>query len=140
MGVLGVGKIIFLDVLVVRKNIGVIYGDILVDGVKLGKEFQCSILYVEQFDVYDLIQIVCEVFWFLVDLCQFFEIFCEEKYIYVEEIIVLLEMEMFVDVIIGLFEVGFIVEQCKRVIIGVEFVVKFELFLFFDELIFGFDF
>lgn len=42
MGSSGAGKTTLLDVLAGRKNIGVIGGDLLVDGVKPGKEFQRS--------------------------------------------------------------------------------------------------
>lgn len=40
MGASGAGKTTLLDVLASRKNIGVITGDVLVDGVKPGKQFQ----------------------------------------------------------------------------------------------------
>ncbi|KAG4221694.1 hypothetical protein PC116_g29830, partial [Phytophthora cactorum] len=45
MGASGAGKTTLLDVLAARKNIGVITGDILVDGLKPGKEFQRSTSY-----------------------------------------------------------------------------------------------
>jgi len=40
MGASGAGKTTLLDVLASRKNIGVISGDVLVDGLKPGKQFQ----------------------------------------------------------------------------------------------------
>ncbi len=43
MGASGAGKTTLLDVLASRKNIGVITGDVFVDGVKPGQYFQaCS--------------------------------------------------------------------------------------------------
>jgi len=43
MGASGAGKTTLLDVLASRKNIGVIGGEVLVDGVKPGKQFQVQI-------------------------------------------------------------------------------------------------
>ncbi len=43
MGASGAGKTTLLDVLAARKNIGVIAGDVLVDGIKPGKQFQACI-------------------------------------------------------------------------------------------------
>ena len=40
MGASGAGKTTLLDVLANRKNIGVISGDVLIDGRKIGKDFQ----------------------------------------------------------------------------------------------------
>ncbi|KAK4174446.1 putative ATP-binding transporter [Triangularia setosa] len=139
MGASGAGKTTLLDVLAARKNIGVIHGDILVDGVKPGKEFQRSTSYAEQLDVHDPTQTVREALRFSADLRQPFETPREEKYAYVEEIIALLEMETFADAIIGSPEAGLTVEQRKRVTIGVELAAKPELLLFLDEPTSGLD-
>lgn len=139
MGASGAGKTTLLDVLAARKNIGVISGDILVDGVKPGKEFQRGTSYAEQQDVHDPSQTVREAFRFSADLRQPFETPREEKYAYVEEIIALLEMESFADAIIGSPEAGLTVEQRKRVTIGVELAAKPQLLLFLDEPTSGLD-
>jgi ATP-binding cassette subfamily G (WHITE) protein 2 (SNQ2) len=139
MGASGAGKTTLLDVLAARKNIGVISGDILVDGAKPGKEFQRGTSYAEQLDIHDPTQTVREALRFSADLRQPFETPQEEKYRYVEEIIALLEMETFADAIIGTPEAGLTVEQRKRVTIGVELAAKPELLLFLDEPTSGLD-
>lgn len=139
MGASGAGKTTLLDVLAARKNIGVISGDILVDGVKPGKEFQRGTSYAEQLDVHDPTQTIREALRFSADLRQPYETSREEKYRYVEEIIALLEMESFADAIIGSPEAGLTVEQRKRVTIGVELAAKPELLLFLDEPTSGLD-
>ncbi|KAK0640847.1 ATP-binding cassette transporter [Cercophora newfieldiana] len=139
MGASGAGKTTLLDVLAARKNIGVITGDILVDGAKPGKEFQRGTSYAEQQDVHDPSQTVREALRFSADLRQPFETSREEKYAYVEEIIALLEMETFADAIIGSPEAGLTVEQRKRVTIGVELAAKPQLLLFLDEPTSGLD-
>ncbi|KXJ85093.1 hypothetical protein Micbo1qcDRAFT_169666 [Microdochium bolleyi] len=63
----------------------------------------------------------------------------EEKYAYVEEIIALLEMEDIADAIIGYPEAGLVVEQRKRLTIGVELAAKPELLLFLDKPTSGLD-
>ncbi|KAI1387652.1 ABC-2 type transporter-domain-containing protein [Hypoxylon trugodes] len=139
MGASGAGKTTLLDVLAARKNIGVITGDVLVDGIKPGKEFQRSTSYAEQLDTHDPTQTVREALRFSADLRQPFETPQEEKYAYVEEIITLLEMEYIADCIIGTPEAGLTVEQRKRVTIGVELAAKPELLLFLDEPTSGLD-
>ncbi|KAK8029717.1 bmr1-like protein [Apiospora rasikravindrae] len=139
MGASGAGKTTLLDVLAARKNIGVIHGDILVDGVKPGKEFQRCTSYAEQLDMHDPSQTVREALRFSADLRQPIETPQEEKYAYVEEIIALLEMEHIADAIIGTPEFGLTVEQAKRVTIGVELAAKPQLLLFLDEPTSGLD-
>ncbi|KAK1759774.1 ABC-2 type transporter-domain-containing protein [Echria macrotheca] len=139
MGASGAGKTTLMDVLAARKNIGVISGDILVDGAKPGKEFQRGTSYAEQLDVHDPSQTVREALRFSADLRQPYETPREEKYAYVEEIIALLEMETFADAIIGSPEAGLTVEQRKRVTIGVELAARPQLLLFLDEPTSGLD-
>ncbi|KAI1097337.1 ABC-2 type transporter-domain-containing protein [Jackrogersella minutella] len=139
MGASGAGKTTLLDVLASRKNIGVIAGDVLVDGAKPGKEFQRSTSYAEQLDMHDPTQTVREALRFSADLRQPFETPREEKYAYVEEIMALLEMESIADCIIGTPEAGLTVEQRKRVTIGVELAAKPQLLLFLDEPTSGLD-
>ena len=45
MGMSGAGKMTALDVLAQRKNIGVITGDLFVDGRPLGPSFTCNTAY-----------------------------------------------------------------------------------------------
>ncbi|KAJ5182549.1 hypothetical protein N7492_000165 [Penicillium capsulatum] len=117
MGASGAGKTTLLDVLAARKNIGVVTGDILVDGSPPGTSFQRGTSYAEQLDVHEAMQ----------------------TYEYVEEIISLLELENLADAIIGTPETGLSVEERKRVTIGVELAAKPELLLFLDEPTSGLD-
>ncbi|ORX96976.1 ABC-2 type transporter-domain-containing protein [Clohesyomyces aquaticus] len=139
MGASGAGKTTLLDVLASRKNIGVIYGDKLVDGKPPGIAFQRGTSYAEQLDVHEPATTVREALRFSADLRQPFETSQAEKYAYVEEIISLLEMEDMADAIIGDPESGLAVEQRKRVTIGVELAAKPELLLFLDEPTSGLD-
>ncbi|KAI9871192.1 MAG: hypothetical protein M1830_003216, partial [Pleopsidium flavum] len=133
MGASGAGKSTILDVLAARKNVGVISGDVLVDGIKPGTAFQRGTSYAEQLDVHESTQTVREALRFSADLRQPYDVRREEKYSYVEEVISLLEMEEIADAIIGDPESGLAVEQRKRVTIGVELAAKPELLLFLDE-------
>jgi ATP-binding cassette subfamily G (WHITE) protein 2 (SNQ2) len=139
MGASGAGKTTLLDVLASRKNIGVISGDVLVDGIKPGTAFQRGTSYAEQLDVHESTQTVREALRFSADLRQPFDVPQEEKYGYVEEVLSLLEMEDMADAIIGEPESGLAVEQRKRVTIGVELAAKPELLLFLDEPTSGLD-
>ncbi|KAK9441048.1 BMR1-like protein [Metarhizium brunneum] len=139
MGASGAGKTTLLDVLASRKNIGVITGDVLVDGFKPGKQFQRSTSYAEQLDLHEPTQTVREALRFSADLRQPYETPLAERHAYVEEIIALLEMEHIADCIIGTAEAGLTVEQRKRVTIGVELAAKPELLLFLDEPTSGLD-
>jgi ATP-binding cassette subfamily G (WHITE) protein 2 (SNQ2) len=139
MGASGAGKTTLLDVLAARKNIGVISGDVLVDGIKPGTAFQRGTSYAEQLDVHEATQTVREALRFSADLRQPVEVPQSEKYAYVEEVLSLLEMEDMADAIIGDPESGLAVEQRKRVTIGVELAAKPELLLFLDEPTSGLD-
>lgn len=139
MGASGAGKTTLLDVLASRKNIGVISGDVLVDGIKPGNSFQRGTSYAEQLDVHEGTATVREALRFSADLRQPFDVPQAEKYAYVEEILSLLEMEDMADAVIGDPNNGLAVEQRKRVTIGVELAAKPELLLFLDEPTSGLD-
>ncbi|KAL1957037.1 hypothetical protein VTO42DRAFT_6414 [Malbranchea cinnamomea] len=139
MGASGAGKTTLLDVLAARKNIGVITGDILVDGRPRGTAFQRGTSYAEQLDLHEPTQTVREALRFSALLRQPYETPEEEKFAYVEEIISLLELEDLADAIIGDPETGLSVEERKRVTIGVELAAKPQLLLFLDEPTSGLD-
>ncbi|OJJ48427.1 hypothetical protein ASPZODRAFT_24059 [Penicilliopsis zonata CBS 506.65] len=139
MGASGAGKTTLLDVLASRKNIGVVTGDILVDGIAPGTSFQRGTSYAEQLDVHEPMQTVREALRFSADLRQPYETPQSEKYSYVEDVISLLELENLADAIIGDPESGLSVEERKRVTIGVELAARPELLLFLDEPTSGLD-
>ncbi|PGH07315.1 hypothetical protein GX51_01859 [Blastomyces parvus] len=133
MGASGAGKTTLLDVLAARKNIGVINGDVLIDGRPPGTSFQRGTAYAEQLDVHEPTQTVREALRFSALLRQPYETPESEKFAYVEEILSLLELETLADAIIGDPETGLSVEERKRVTIGVELAAKPQLLLFLDE-------
>jgi ATP-binding cassette subfamily G (WHITE) protein 2 (SNQ2) len=139
MGASGAGKTTLLDVLAARKNIGVIHGDILIDGVRPGLAFQRGTSYAEQMDVHEPAQTVREALRFSADLRQPYDTPQEEKYAYVEEVITLLELEDIADAIIGSPESGLPSDQRKLLTIGVELAAKPQLLLFLDEPTSGLD-
>ena len=139
MGASGAGKTTLLDVLAARKNIGVIGGDVLVDGQRPGVGFQRGTSYAEQLDVHESTQTVREALRFSANLRQPYEVPQEEKHAYVEEVLCLLELENLADAIIGSPESGLSVEERKRVTIGVELAAKPQLLLFLDEPTSGLD-
>ncbi len=139
MGASGAGKTTLLDVLAARKNVGVIGGEIMLDGIKPGIAFQRGTSYAEQLDVHETTQTIREALRFSADLRQPYEISQLRKYEYVEEVISLLELEDLADAIIGEPPSGLSVEERKRVTIGIELAAKPELLLFLDEPTSGLD-
>ena len=134
MGASGAGKTTCLDVLAKRKSIGVIHGDILVNGHPTGPDFARSTAYAEQMDVHEGTATVREAMRFSAYLRQPFDVPKEEKNAYVEETIDLLELHDFADAIVHNLDPV----NCKRLTIGVELASKSGL-LFLDEPTSGLD-
>ncbi|KAL0951841.1 hypothetical protein HGRIS_008502 [Hohenbuehelia grisea] len=135
MGASGAGKTTCLDVLAQRKNIGVIAGDILVDGRPLDSDFARGTAYAEQMDVHEGTATVREALRFSAYLRQPASVPQSEKDAYVEEIIELLELQNLTEALI--FSLS--MEARKRLTIGVELASKPELLLFLDEPTSGLD-
>lgn len=134
MGASGAGKTTLLNTLSQRQRIGVVGGEMLVDGRKLGTEFQRITGFVEQQDLHDTTATIREAIEFSAVLRQERHVSREEKVAYVDEIIDLLELRELSDVLI--LSLG--VEQRKRVTIAVELAAKPSL-LFLDEPTSGLD-
>ncbi|KAK6503559.1 hypothetical protein TWF481_008573 [Arthrobotrys musiformis] len=139
MGVSGAGKTTLLDVLASRKTTGVITGDMFVNGQKRDGSFQRKTGYVQQQDLHLETSTVREALEFSALLRQPQELSRKEKLDYVEEVIQILEMEEFVDAVVGVPGEGLNVEQRKRLTIGVELAARPELLLFLDEPTSGLD-
>ncbi|KAK3695733.1 ABC-2 type transporter-domain-containing protein [Podospora appendiculata] len=135
MGASGAGKTTLLNTLSQRQTVGVVDGDMLVDGKPLGSEFQRSTGFVEQMDLHDGTATIREALEFSALLRQDRATPRQEKLDYVEKIIGLLELQDIQDAIIG--SLG--VEQKKRLTIGVELAAKPSLLLFLDEPTSGLD-
>jgi len=139
MGVSGAGKTTLLDVLASRVTMGVISGDILVDGRQRDESFQRKTGYVQQQDLHLATSTVREALKFSALLRQPAATPRKEKLEYVDEIIKLLEMEEYADAVVGVPGEGLNVEQRKRLTIAVEMAAKPALLLFLDEPTSGLD-
>ncbi|KAL2198143.1 ABC-2 type transporter-domain-containing protein [Corynascus similis CBS 632.67] len=139
MGVSGAGKTTLLDCLADRTSMGVITGEMLVDGRPRDTSFQRKTGYVQQQDLHLQTTTVREALNFSALLRQPAHVPRAEKLAYVDEVIKLLEMEEYADAVIGVPGEGLNVEQRKRLTIGVELAAKPPLLLFVDEPTSGLD-
>ncbi len=139
MGASGAGKTTLLDVLADRVTMGVVTGDMLVNGQPRDGSFQRKTGYVQQQDLHLSTSTVREALTFSALLRQPKSVSKEEKIAYVDEVIQILEMEAYSDAVVGIPGEGLNVEQRKRLTIGVELAAKPELLLFLDEPTSGLD-
>ncbi|KZF25288.1 ABC multidrug transporter [Xylona heveae TC161] len=135
MGASGAGKTTLLNTLAQRQKMGVVGGEMLVDGTALGTEFQRGTGFCEQMDLHDGSATIREALEFSAILRQERTVPTEEKLAYVNQIIDLLELNDIQHAIVG--SLG--VEQRKRLTIGVELAAKPSLLLFLDEPTSGLD-
>ena len=139
MGVSGAGKTTLLDCLADRTSMGVITGEMLVDGKLRDESFQRKTGYVQQQDLHLETTTVREALTFSALLRQPASTPRAEKIAYVDEVIRLLDMQDYADAIVGVLGEGLNVEQRKRLTIGVELAAKPPLLLFVDEPTSGLD-
>ncbi|KAI7088188.1 pleiotropic drug resistance protein, ABC superfamily [Hortaea werneckii] len=139
MGVSGAGKTTLLDVLATRVTMGVITGEMLVDGRQRDSSFQRKTGYVQQQDLHLETSTVREALTFSAVLRQPASVPRSEKVAYVNEVIKLLDMHEYADAVVGVPGEGLNVEQRKRLTIGVELAAKPDLLLFLDEPTSGLD-
>jgi ATP-binding cassette subfamily G (WHITE) protein 2 (SNQ2) len=135
MGASGAGKTTLLNTLSQRQKMGVVAGDMLVDGRALGPEFQRGTGFCEQMDLHDGTATIREALEFSAILRQDRTVSRADKIAYVDKIIDLLELGDMQDALVR--SLG--VEQRKRVTIGVELAAKPSLLLFLDEPTSGLD-
>ncbi|KAI6361803.1 ZEB2-regulated ABC transporter 1 [Pyricularia grisea] len=139
MGVSGAGKTTLLDCLADRTSMGVITGEMLVDGHQRDASFQRKTGYVQQQDLHLQTTTVREALSFSALLRQPAHVPRAEKLAYVDEVIRLLDMQEYADAVVGVPGEGLNVEQRKRLTIGVELAAKPPLLLFVDEPTSGLD-
>ncbi|KAJ6058241.1 uncharacterized protein N7446_007824 [Penicillium canescens] len=139
MGVSGAGKTTLLDCLADRVSMGVITGQMLVDGNPRNASFQRKTGYVQQQDLHLETTTVREALNFSALLRQPGHVSRQEKLAYVDEVIKLLDMEEYADAVVGVPGEGLNVEQRKRLTIGVELAAKPPLLVFVDEPTSGLD-
>ncbi len=114
MGVSGAGKTTLLDCLADRTAVGVITGEMFVDGHERDASFQRKTGYVQQQDLHLQTTTVREALKFSALLRQPAHVSRQEKIAYVDEVIKLLDMEEYADAIVGVPGEGLNVEQRKR--------------------------
>ncbi|KAF2185154.1 hypothetical protein K469DRAFT_739172 [Zopfia rhizophila CBS 207.26] len=135
VGASGAGKTTLLNTVSQRQRIGVVSGEMLVDGKPLGRDFQRGTGYCEQMDLHDGTATIRGALEFSAILRQDRSIPRKEKLEYVDKIIDLLELKDIQDALVS--SLG--VEQKKRLTIGVELAAKPSLLLFLDEPTNGLD-
>lgn len=118
---------------------GVVTGDMLVDGKLRDDSFQRKTGYVQQQDLHLHTSTVREALTFSALLRQPPRYSRQEKLDYVDTVISLLNMEEYSDAVIGVPGEGLNVEQRKRLTIGVELAARPQLLLFLDEPTSGLD-
>lgn len=139
MGCSGAGKTTLLDCLASRVTMGVVTGDILVNGRLRDNSFPRSIGYCQQQDLHLYTSTVRESLRFSAYLRQNAAISKVQKDAYVESVIKILNMEKYADAVVGVMGEGLNVEQRKRLTIGVELAAKPKLLMFLDEPTSGLD-
>ncbi|KAK7207674.1 ABC-2 type transporter-domain-containing protein [Myxozyma melibiosi] len=139
MGESGAGKTTLLNNLAKRINVGVISGDIFVDGKPLQIDFKRRTGYVQQQDLHVAESTVRESLRFSAVLRQPASVPLQEKYDYCERVIEMLEMQDYAEAVVGVLGQGLNVEQRKKLSIGVELAAKPSLLLFLDEPTSGLD-
>ena len=139
MGASGAGKTTLLDVLASRVTMGVVSGQMLVNGRQRDSGFQRKTGYVQQQDLHLATTTVREALNFSALLRQPKTTPRTEKLAYVDEVINVLEMNGYADAVVGVPGEGLNVEQRKRLTIGVELAAKPALLLFLDEPTSGLD-
>lgn len=97
----GAGKTTLLDVLASRTTMGVVTGQMLVDGRERDTGFQRKTGYVQQQDLHLATSTVREALTFSAVLRQSKNIPRSEKLAYVDEVIKVLEMEAYADAVVG---------------------------------------
>ncbi|KZZ87543.1 ABC-2 type transporter [Moelleriella libera RCEF 2490] len=139
MGVSGAGKTTLLDTLADRVSLGTVSGDVLVNGIPTDASFQHQVGYVQQQDLHLATMSVREALSFSAVLRQPAEVSRNDKLLYVDHVIEILEMQDFAEAIIGIAGEGLNIEQRKRLTIGVELAARPQLLVFFDEPTSGLD-
>ncbi|QSZ36007.1 hypothetical protein DSL72_007131 [Monilinia vaccinii-corymbosi] len=139
MGPAGAGKTSLLDILASRSNIGIVSGEMFVDGCIKEISFQRKVGYVQQQDFHLSTATVREALQFSAIMRQSSQVTKREKFAYVEEIIKLLEMDVYADAVVGVPGEGLNIEQRKKLTIGIELAAKPKLLFLLDEPTSGLD-
>jgi ATP-binding cassette subfamily G (WHITE) protein 2 (PDR) len=135
MGATGAGKTTLLDVLSMRKNVGIVTGEILVNGYVPADGYERMSGYAQQADYHLATATVREALHFSADLRQHSSVALPDKLRHADEVMSQLGMDLLADAIVGTLNT----EQRKRLTIGMELAAKPDLLLFLDEPTSGMD-
>ncbi|KAF5344805.1 hypothetical protein D9758_014417 [Tetrapyrgos nigripes] len=135
MGASGAGKTTLLNALAQRVSVGVVSGDVFVDGKALPMDFQAQTGYCQQLDVHLPTCTVREALSFSAKLRQPKHVPAEEKEAYIDTVLRMCGLENYEHAIVGSLNL----EYSKRTTIAVELAAKPELLLFLDEPTTGLD-
>jgi len=124
-----------LNVLAHRTSVGVVTGDLSVNGQALPADFQAQTGYCQQMDTHEHTSSVREAIRFSAVLRQPRDVPIAEKEAYVEKCLLMCGLENYADAIVE--SLG--VEHRKRLTIAVELAAKPKLLLFLDEPTSGLD-
>lgn len=139
MGESGAGKTTLLNVLSRRTDVGVVTGDLLINGHPLDKTFERRTGYVQQQDIHIAELTVRESLLFAARLRRPTSVSDAEKVEYVDQVMQILHMDDYADAVAGQTGFGLNVEQRKKLSIATELVAKPSLLLFLDEPTSGLD-
>ncbi|AOA62653.1 ATP-binding cassette (ABC) transporter [Komagataella phaffii CBS 7435] len=139
MGESGAGKTTLLNVLSQRIDVGVVTGDMLVNGNPVSASFKRRTGYVQQQDLHISELTVRESLIFAAKLRRPLSVPVAEKIQYVDQVIEILQMTKYKDAVAGELGAGLNVEQRKKLSIATELVSKPDLLLFLDEPTSGLD-
>lgn len=139
MGESGAGKTTLLNVLSKRTEVGVVTGDMLINGVPADASFERRTGYVQQQDLHIAELTVRESLLFSARMRRPQSVPDEEKVAYCETVMRILHMEDYADSVAGVPGYGLNVEQRKKLSIATELVAKPSLLLFLDEPTSGLD-
>ena len=118
LGESGAGKTTLLNVLAQRTHVGVVRGNISINGLPLDEDFPRETGFVESQDVHLSQFTVRETLRFSAQLRQPQHISTKQKDEYVEEIIKVLEMGEYGDAVVGVPGSGLSLEQRKRMTVS----------------------
>ncbi|QLG71869.1 hypothetical protein HG535_0C02190 [Zygotorulaspora mrakii] len=138
MGESGAGKTTLLNTLA-QRNVGIITGDMLVNGCSIDASFERRTGYVQQQDLHIAEMTVRESLIFSARMRRSQAVSDAEKIDFAEKVIEVLDMQEYAEALVGVPGAGLNVEQRKKLSIGVELVAKPDLLLFLDEPTSGLD-
>lgn len=138
MGESGAGKTTLLNTLA-QRNVGIITGDMLVNGRAIDASFERRTGYVQQQDLHIAEMTVRESLIFSARMRRPQSVPDSDKVSFAEQIIDVLDMNEYAEALVGEPGAGLNVEQRKKLSIGVELAAKPDLLLFLDEPTSGLD-